>query len=106
MSKRYGLAPGVQWRHWGEEDEGVVYVLSRFETHLLSEAGVLVLESLAEAGQALEAQALIQALVQGLPEVEASSPQAVQQEQQIREAQAQSLIHQLLSLGVIAEHAC
>jgi hypothetical protein len=106
MSKRYGLAPGARWRHWDEEDEAVVYIEARFETHLLGEASVFLLESLSAAGQPMDEQALSQALLYGLPDIVAETAQEMQQEQQVREAQIRTLIHQLLSLGVIAEQTC
>jgi hypothetical protein len=44
MAGRYLIAPGVSWRKL--DDETVVYVESRFETHLLNWAAGAVLDCL------------------------------------------------------------
>lgn len=104
--KRYGVAPGVLWRHWADEEEVVVYLESRFETHLLGEASLFLLDALASAGQILAERELMLSLLSGLPDIEAETSQEAQQVQQIRESQALALIQQLLALGVIVEQAC
>ena len=91
---------------WDDEEEAVVYVESRFETHLLGEASVFLLESLASAGQGLAERELMLSLLSGLPDIDAETLQEAHQEQSTRESQALSLIQQLLSLGVIVEQAC
>lgn len=102
MPRRYALAPGLSWRRFDEET--AVYVEARFETHLLSWSGGLLLELLDRAAAPCSAEQLRQLLFSE-PEDAAIPRPADPQEQEQEQAVLDELLQRLLRLGLIAEHS-
>jgi|GEM_PF-1591180 len=93
MAGCYLIAPGVSWCKL--DDDTVVYVESRFETHLLSWAAGAVLDCL---DQPRDFDTLRQVLLGSDAPDEAAAPDEV--------VALETLLQELLRLNVLAETPC
>lgn len=93
MAGCYLIAPGVSWRKL--EDDTVVYVESRFETHLLNWAAGTVLASLDRPRSFDE---LRQVLLGSDEQDDATTPDEI--------SALETLLQELLRLNVLAETPC
>jgi len=101
MPRRYALAPGLSWRRF--EDETAVYVEARFETHLLSWSGGLLLELLDRAAAPCSAEQLRQQLFSEPEDSACDAAAAPRPADPQEQAVLDELLQRLLRLGVIAE---